>query len=132
MEMPATHDLAMSDVVVIGAGNAALTAALTARQAGATVTVLECAPRSERGGNSAFTAGAMRFVYRGLDDLRRLMPDLSEEEVATTDFGAYTADDFFSDMERVTNYRAGADLVEQLVNRSYESLLWMRDAGDPP
>ena len=43
------------DLVVIGGGNAGLCAALTARQAGATVLVLECAPRHFRGGNSRHT-----------------------------------------------------------------------------
>ena len=51
------------DVVVVGAGNAALCAAIAAREAGAAVLVLERAPYAERGGNTAFTAGAMRVVY---------------------------------------------------------------------
>ena len=49
----------MYDVIVAGAGNAALCAALAARDAGASVTVLERAPEDERGGNSRFTAGGM-------------------------------------------------------------------------
>jgi tricarballylate dehydrogenase len=39
-----------------------------------------------RGGNSRFTAGALRFVYNGIDDLLKLC-DLSETELATSDFG---------------------------------------------
>ena len=72
----------MSHVVVVGAGNAGLCAALAAAEQGARVTVLERAPPEERGGNSAFTAGAMRVAYDGVDDLRRLMPDLTEAEIA--------------------------------------------------
>ena len=53
----------MGHVVVIGGGNAALCAALAAREQGADVTVLERAPRDERGGNSAFTAGIVRFAF---------------------------------------------------------------------
>ena len=85
-------DSAVWDVIVVGAGNAALCAALSARESGARVLVLERAPREERGGNSSFTAGAMRFVYNGIDDLKRLMPDLTPEEIARTDFGTYTDD----------------------------------------
>lgn len=118
-----------SDVVVVGAGNAALCAALAAREAGATVTVLECAPENERGGNTAFTAGAMRVVYRGVDDLKQLMPDLTEHDLAVTDFGAYTREDFYDDMARVTQYRADPDLVEVLVENSFDTLRWMRSLG---
>lgn len=117
------------DVVVVGAGNAALCAALSARESGASVVVLECAPRAERGGNSTFTAGAMRVVYDGVDDLLTLMPDLTEDERAKTDFGKYTSDQFFSDMAMITEYRADPDLVDLLVNRSHATLDWMRSLG---
>jgi len=118
-----------TDVVVVGAGNAALCAALSAREAGARVLVLERAPVDEAGGNSRFTAGMMRVVYDGVDDLVRLMPDLSEAEKVNTDFGAYTREQFFDDMARVTRYRADPDLVETLVDRSFPTLEWMRGHG---
>ena len=118
-----------ADVVVVGGGNAALTAALAAADAGATVRLLEAAPEAERGGNSTYTAGAMRVVFDGPDSLRALMPDLSERELAETDFGAYTEADYYDDMARLTQYRADPDLVEQLVTRSHATLLWMRERG---
>ncbi len=74
------------DVVVVGAGNAAFCAALAAREQGATVLVLERAPEDEAGGNSRFTAGLMRVAYNGVEDLKRVMPDLSADEIARTDF----------------------------------------------
>jgi tricarballylate dehydrogenase len=117
------------DVLVIGAGNAALCAALRAREEGVSVAVLECAPEAERGGNTTYTAGAMRVVYGGVDDLRRLMPDLSDDEAAVTDFGTYTEEQFYADMARVTEYRADPELVERLVTHSYETLAWMRTKG---
>src|SRR5262245_40011212 len=118
-----------TDVLVVGAGNAAMCAALAAREAGADVLVLERAPEAERGGNTAFTAGAMRTVYRDLDDLRSLMPDLAQEEVDGTEFGTYSAEAFHSDMQRVTEFRADPDLVEVLVSRSHETLEWMAGKG---
>ena len=117
------------DVVVVGAGNAAFCAALAARENGARVLVLERAPEAENGGNSRFTAGAIRFAYRGVDDLRGVMPDLSEEEIARTDFGSYTEDQFFDDMFRVTRFRTDATLCEILVRRSFETVRWLQEKG---
>jgi tricarballylate dehydrogenase len=117
------------NVVVVGAGNAGLCAALAAREKGASVTVLEVAPESEQGGNTAFTAGSMRVSYDGVDDLRRLMPDLTDQQVDETDFGSYTIEHFFDDMARVTENRGDPDLVELLVKRSYPTLEWMTTKG---
>ena len=116
------------DVVVVGAGNAGMCAALAARGEGARVLVLEAAPFDERGGNSRFTAGALRFVYNGVDDLLKLC-DLSEAELATSDFGTYTTDQYYDDLGRLTDYRSNPDMAELLVTKSHETLLWMRSQG---
>ena len=117
------------DVVVVGAGNAAFCAALSAAEHGVSVLMLERAPEEEAGGNSRFTAGAFRCVYDGVEDLRALMPDLTDEEVAKSDFGTYPEEKFFDDMGRVTEYRTDPDLCELLVTRSKSTMLWMRDKG---
>ena len=121
--------MASYDVVVVGGGNAAFCAALAARELGASVLVLEAAPEAERGGNSRFTAGAMRVAYDGVDDLARLMPDLTDEERANTDFGVYSQDQFYDDICRVTQYRTNPKLAEMLVTRSLDTMLWMRGKG---
>jgi tricarballylate dehydrogenase len=117
------------DVIVVGAGNAAYCAALAAAEHDVSVLMLERAPEEEAGGNSRFTAGAFRCVYDGVDDLRRLMPDLTDDEVSKADFGTYTEEQFFDDMYRVTEYRTDPELCEVLVTRSRETMLWMRDKG---
>jgi tricarballylate dehydrogenase len=119
----------MVDVVVVGGGNAAFAAAVAASQQGASVLMLERAPLEEAGGNTRFTAGAMRFAYSGVDDLRRLMPDLTDDECARTDFGSYTEDEFFDDMYRVTEYRTDPDLSEILIRNSRLTMQWMHEAG---
>src|SRR5438477_69560 len=115
--------------VVIGGGNAGLCAALAARERGCKVLVLEAAPEAERGGNSRYTAGAMRVVYRGVEDLRALIPDLTDADIARTDFGAYSEADFFDDLGRVTEYRSDPELSEVLVRKSFDTLRWMREKG---
>jgi tricarballylate dehydrogenase len=121
--------MAEYDVIVVGAGNAAFCAALAAQEQGAKVIMLEAAPEEESGGNSRFTAGSIRVVYNGVDDIKTLIPDLTPKEIEETDFGTYTADQFFDDMARVTQNRADPDLVELLVTRSFDTLNWMREKG---
>ncbi|HSP26420.1 MAG TPA: FAD-dependent tricarballylate dehydrogenase TcuA, partial [Saliniramus sp.] len=117
------------DVIVIGAGNAAFCAALAAREKGLSILMLERAPEDENGGNSRFTAGAIRFAYDGVEDLKAIMPDLTPEEIANTDFGTYTTDQVFDDRFRVTRYRTDPELGEQLVTRSFETMRWMHAKG---
>src|SRR6266568_208534 len=116
------------DVIVVGGGNAALCAALSAKETTKRVLVLERAPEDEAGGNSRFTAGLLRIVYNGAQDLAQLI-ELSGEEIERTDFGTYTAEQFLDDMARVTEYRCDPDLTEVLVKESFPTALWMRKKG---
>jgi tricarballylate dehydrogenase len=118
-----------ADVVVVGAGNAAMSAALSAHEHGLRVLVLERAPRRERGGNSHYTGGAMRVAHEGVDDLVKLMPDMSEAEIRDSDFGQYTADTFFDDLATVSQYRADPELAHLLATESFATLMWMKDQG---
>ena len=119
----------MRNLLVVGAGNAALCAAISAAEHGARVTVLERAPKPVRGGNSAFTGGCFRTVYDGVEDIARLVPDLTDEERVSSDFGSYEAARFYHDLCELSGYRADPVLVEALVERSLPTLLWMRDHG---
>jgi len=120
----------MKEVVVVGGGNAALCAAIAAREAGAPVLLVEKAPRHERGGNSFFTAGAFRFTHHGLDDLRTdVIPDLSEAEARLIDVEPYTEAHFFDDLARLTENLCDPDLAETLIRRSRPTIVWMRAQG---
>ena len=118
----------MSDrrVAIVGGGNAALCAAISAREHGSEVHLFERAPYELRGGNSRFTAGAIRTTYNGVEQIRELMPDLTEDEIENTEFGQYSEADFFDDLGRVTQYRTDADLAELLVTQSFPTLRWLR------
>jgi tricarballylate dehydrogenase len=116
------------DVVVVGKGNAALCAALAARDQGARVAMLEAASEEESGGNSRFAGGVMRFAYSSVEDLKRVT-DLTEQEVAESDFGTNTTDEFFDDLFRLTSFRTDPTLSEMLVTQSLETMAWLRGKG---
>ena len=117
------------DVVIVGAGNAALSAALAAREQGARTVVLERAPDYFRGGNTYFTGGIIRCAYDGIEDIKALVPDMSEEEERSIDVGSYNEDAFYSDLMRVTNGLSDPELAQMLVSRSHSTLLWLREKG---
>lgn len=116
----------VTDVVVVGAGNAAMSAAISARENGANVIVLEKAPEAEKGGNTTFTHGSIRFAYNGVEDLKQIMPDLTPEDIEVTDFGTYTEEEFFDDMCRVTNYRTDPELASLLTSESFKTMKWLQ------
>lgn len=117
------------DVIVVGGGNAALCSALAASEQGAKVLVLERAPEEQRGGNTAFTGGGMRMVHDGLETVLTVVPDLSESEKANTDFGRYSAEQYFDDLGRLTQYYCDPDLAETLVNNSTSTVQWLHSQG---
>ncbi|HEX7049527.1 MAG TPA: FAD-dependent tricarballylate dehydrogenase TcuA [Longimicrobiales bacterium] len=117
------------DVIVVGAGNAAFCAAHAARETGARVLMLEKAPRTLAGGNTYFTAGAIRTTYDSLDDLRPLLADLSDEDAALIDLPPYTPEDFAADMRRLTQGRCDPELTAILVGDVADTIRWLHDKG---
>lgn len=104
------------DVLVIGGGNAALCAALTAREAqggGARVLLLEAAPREWRGGNSMHTRNI------------RCMHD-APQDVLT---GAYPEEEFWHDLLKVTAGRTTEALTRLVIRESHHVRGWMRRHG---
>ena len=115
-------------MVVVGKGNAALCAALAARDQGASVAMLEAAAEDESGGNSRFAGGVMRFAYSSVQDLKRVT-ELTEAEIAESDFGTNTTEEYFDDLFRLTSYRTDPALCELLVTQSLEIMVWLRGKG---
>ncbi|MEY4908724.1 MAG: FAD-dependent tricarballylate dehydrogenase TcuA [Pseudomonadota bacterium] len=103
----------MVDVLVIGGGNAALCAALMARQAGASVLLLEAAPRAWRGGNSSHT--------RNL----RCMHDAPQDVLVE----AYPEEEFWQDLLKVTGGRTDEALARLVIRASSNCRDWMRSHG---
>ena len=118
-----------ADVIVVGAGNAALTAALAAHQQGATVVVVEAAPKELRGGNSRFSGGIFRFAHGGLDHLRPLLSEEGAQWVDRVTIEPYEPQRFGEDIDLVCQGRSDPDLIGTLIDTSYDTMAWMRDLG---
>ncbi|AFZ69576.1 FAD-dependent tricarballylate dehydrogenase TcuA [Deinococcus peraridilitoris] len=117
------------DSIVVGAGNAALCAAIAARLQGARVLVLERGPLHKRGGNSYFTDGAIRFAYNDLSDIRQVIPRIDDEEADKIVMPGYAEDDYYGDLMRVTGSQSDPALARQLVSRSLDTIKWMHQQG---
>jgi len=101
------------DLLVIGGGNAALCAALTAREAGASVLLLEAAPRAWRGGNSMHT--------RNL----RCMHDAPQDVLTES----YPEEEFWQDLHKVTAGKTNETLARMVIRESQRCRDWMRRHG---
>jgi len=101
------------DVLVIGGGNAALCAAISARRAGASVLVLEGAPKFYRGGNTRHTRN-MRCAHD------------AATEILT---GPYPEEEFFEDLLRVTGGQTDEDLARLMISESKDILNWIVEQG---
>jgi tricarballylate dehydrogenase len=119
------------DVIVVGAGNAALAAAVSARENGAKrVVVLEKAPREMRGGNTHWSGGVLRFAFDDPREIAPLVPDAEQQYESFYDgISPYTKDDYHGDMMRVTNGRTDPVLSRILVDNSKATVFWMNEVG---
>lgn len=118
------------DVIVAGAGNAAICSALAAHEKGAKVLVLEKAPPSYRGGNTYFTTGSFRVAFDDCQEVMlKLMPQIPEAEIRSYVIQPYPKDRFYNDVMRVTEGMADPHQVELVVEQSIPILEWMAQQG---
>lgn len=118
------------DVVVVGAGNAALCAAISSRENGLRTLVLERAPEHEKGGNSYFTAGGFRFAHEGIEDVAQdILVDLTDEERKNIILPPHGRQFFFDQLMEVTDGQADEELAWVLIDRSRATMAWLRSHG---
>ena len=117
------------DVIVVGGGNAAMCAALSARKKGSRVLLMEKAAPEDRGGNCPYTGGGFRFTHNGEEDIRPLLADPSALREQGAQIGPYTAEAYRSDMLERTGGLTDPDLLSTLIAESYPTVLWMKERG---
>ncbi|HVC43718.1 MAG TPA: FAD-dependent tricarballylate dehydrogenase TcuA [Candidatus Binataceae bacterium] len=118
------------DVIVVGAGNAALAASVAARNAGAErVLVLEKAPEAMRGGNTHYSGGLLRIAFERVEEILHLVPKARELPGFVEGIEAYPRDAFMADLKRMTANRTDPELAETLVANSYATASWMAEQG---
>ncbi|MEA5458845.1 FAD-dependent tricarballylate dehydrogenase TcuA [Arcicella sp. LKC2W] len=113
------------NIIIIGSGSAALCAGIASLEKGASVIMLEKADKQEFGGNSRYTAGAMRFAYNSFDDLKPLLLNPDDERLAISDFGSYTKEKFLADLKYFNQEVEITDLQQYLVDKSLPTLQWL-------
>jgi tricarballylate dehydrogenase len=101
------------DVLVVGGGNAGLSAAITAREAGASVVLLEHAPKALRGGNSRHTRN-LRLMHKS---------------PTATLVGSYSSSDYWRDLLSVTHGNTEEHLARIAIDATAELLPWMHVHG---
>jgi tricarballylate dehydrogenase len=101
------------DTIVIGGGNAALCAAISARREGASVLVLEAAPKFYRGGNTRHTRN-MRCAH-----------DAATETLT----GPYSEEEMFDDLLRITGGNTDEPLAKHMIHESKAMLTWIAEQG---
>lgn len=122
----------MKNVLVIGAGNAGLCAAIAVHEAGGRATVLEWANEDDYCSDSFFSGGLFRVAYDSLASLEKIVDEINLEGAEGVDaHERYDESDFLADWGRVTGYRCDAELAELVVAKSFDTLSWMAGFGVP-
>ncbi|MGZ8212606.1 MAG: FAD-dependent tricarballylate dehydrogenase TcuA [Burkholderiales bacterium] len=119
------------DVLIVGGGNASCSAAHAALERSKRVAIIEKSTKRDRGGNSAMT-GHIRFVFNGVEDLRPLVRNMSDEDLRKLlDCGLPKRDEatFWDEIMRATNNQSDPDLLQVHVTQSLSTIQWLASKG---
>ncbi|GAA1931053.1 FAD-dependent tricarballylate dehydrogenase TcuA [Microbacterium aoyamense] len=118
------------DVLVVGAGTAGLTAAIAARERGASVILLEPSTAAERGGNSRYASAVFRAAHNGVEDLRHLVTPDQGVVWDRVRHDHYPAESFVADVKgAASSEHVDEALVSAFVARSLDTLSWLGERG---
>lgn len=122
------------DILIVGAGNAGLCAALSAYEANQNICIIEKAPKQRRGGNSSLTMN-FRFSHNSLEELTSLLekeqihsePD--KFEYLRKNYQPYSCEHYIQDLEITSNYQCDKNLARLLAEESYNTIYWLHQFG---
>ncbi|QQE09923.1 FAD-dependent tricarballylate dehydrogenase TcuA [Planctomycetota bacterium] len=124
-------DQVRNHVIVLGSGNAALSAAMAAADHGANVTILEKAPEPEMGGNTRLTTAALRVAFEESKQIREILDkQFSDVEWSNIEIEPYPQDNFIYEVIHKTGHgRPNRELVAWFTSQSLDIIHWLKERG---
>ena len=110
------------DVVVVGGGNAALIAAVSAR-----VAILEAAPKTERGGNSRFASATFHIPHGGMSEIKPLLDESAKTDVARCYLSSYIREKYEQDMMATSKGHYHCKQMLVMFDPASETVMWMKE-----
>ncbi|WP_432798560.1 FAD-dependent tricarballylate dehydrogenase TcuA [Poriferisphaera sp. WC338] len=117
-------------VIVLGSGNAALCAAMSAADAGADVTILEKSSEAEMGGNTRLTTAALRVVFENDHKVREILDEqYSDEQWSNIEIEPYDHQKYVAEVMKSGKDRPDQELVKWFTSESLDIIHWMKVRG---
>lgn len=117
------------DVIVVGGGNAALSAALSAHDEGARVLILDASTKEERGGNSRFAGAIFRIAHDGMESIEPLLDQASLTRLEQVRLRPYTGKDYRHDLDTMSQGRADSLEAQVVIDQGLDIAHWLKGKG---